>query len=208
MKNLKKNLLLIIAGGALFVSAIFAQDSDLSVDYICKILSASPVTEGNFIQKKYSNKDGRSLVSSGNFVFSKDGIILNTKKPFSSKTGITSTMMIIENAEGKKRVIDNSENANFSSISNVIVSLLNGNKAELEENFLCEISGTKSDWSLKLTPLDSTLASVLTSLELKGANSLTSFVMTSTSGVTTTNLSNLTFREILSDEDKRFLTAQ
>ena len=189
--------------------SIFAQNSEsLSLDYVCNVLASHNVTEGNFVQKKHSAKDGRNLVSMGTFVFSKEAIILNTTTPIASKMGITPKGLITENANGQRRVIDNSENQTFTSIAYIIGAMFTGNKEALESYFVCQLSGTPNNWTLVLSPKDVTLASTITSLEIKGSSTITSFVMKLGGNTTTTTLSNQTFRDTLSDEHKKFLLAQ
>ena len=204
---MKKTIFALLASFFFLTGSIFAQS--LSLDDICKVLSAHKVTEGNFVQKKYSPKDGRNMVSSGTFVFSTEGIILNTLRPISSKTGITPKAIINETSNGQRRIMDNSENATFSSISNMVVAILNGDKTELENNFVCDISGTAQSWKVILTPKDSTIASTISSIELNGNSStITSLVMNASGNTTTTTLSNHSFKNGLSDENKKFLFAQ
>ena len=210
MKNNIKKICFMLAAGTILLSAsVFAQTETLSLDLICNIIASHNVTEGNFVQKKHSAKDGRNLVSTGTFVFSKEAIILNTTTPIASKMGITAMGLITENANGQRRFIDNSENSTFTSIAYIIGAMFTGNKDALENYFTCQFSGTPKSWSLVLSPKDVTIAATITSLEIKGSSStISGFVMKLGGNTTTITLSNQTYKDSLSDEHKKFLLAK
>lgn len=188
----------------------FAQES--SFNSVCASLAKRSVTTGKFLQTRKSANNGRSLNSNGDFVFSMDGILWQTKKPFPSTTIITQTSVIQESANGKRTVIDASQNQIFKSMSASLTSIFSGNAAELEKNFTVAFSAKGNDWSAELMPRDSGVASVMKSItisgKLSGENSkgamLSTITITESTGDTISyNLTEQKYQDSLTNEQKR-----
>ena len=150
---------------SLFVSSLFAGD----LQSICAALAKTPNTLGNFTQIKTISSNGRQLKSSGDFIISTEGIMWNTVKPFPSKLVVTEKSMIQVAANGKKNVMNGSDNQIFKNISQTLRSVFAGNSDDLEKNFSVTFT-EKPDglWTVLLQPKDSTIASVMQTLELSG----------------------------------------
>ena len=98
-------------------------------DSVCKNLAKHPNMTGNFSQVKTISAVNRSMKSSGTFIFSLDGIMWKTEKPFPSTmvVGMTSVKQTLAN--GKETVIDASSNQIFTSISTTLSAMFSGNAA-------------------------------------------------------------------------------
>ena len=132
--------------------------------------------------------------------------------------------MIQISANGTKSVMNGNDNQIFSNISETLRSVFSGNVTKLEKNFLCDfkitnIENSNSDyiWSVILTPKDSTIASVIKTLELYGQynsskdkNSiLDSLKMTEASNNTITyEFSNQQYPKELSSDDKQIFFSE
>lgn len=196
---------------------LFAQSTDsISLEILCESLAANPNTTGDFTQTKTILTNGRSLKSSGKFIISTYGIMWKTEKPFPSSLILTENKMIQIAANGNKSVMNGDDNQIFANISNTLTSLFSGNITELQNNFNCTLSQNKENWSLLLSPKDSTIASVMQTLVLSGtyeknkndSAKLNSLLLTEVSGNTTLyEFSNQKYpKELSSDEKQIFIS--
>lgn len=209
IKNLVKKLNVILF---LFVAfASFAQTDSNKLSFLFSSLAENKVTSGNFIQEKSSPKLKRPLKSSGIFIFCEEGVLWKTLKPFPSTMALTKTSMIQTKADGTKVVTDGSSNAVFQSVAATLSSLFAGNQNDLESYFIIEeFTSNSSGWKISLKPKDSTIGQALTKIELSGSiensknfYSLDSMKIIQTQGESTSyTLSNKTYRQELSDEEK------
>jgi len=153
---------------SLFVLNIFAQQ--ITLKSVCEGLSKTPNTTGDFVQTKTVNSNGRKLKSSGNFIFAREGIMWKTVKPFPSSLVVTKTAMIQTAANGTKTVMDGSDNQIFQNIAQTLSSVFSGNSGDLEKNFTIDFQEKgNGEWSVVLTPKDSTISSVMNTLTLGGS---------------------------------------
>ena len=154
----------------LTLNTITVSFAEITIDNVFSSLTENKVTTGDFVQEKSSAKIKRPLKSSGNFIFSEDGIVWKTTKPFPSTMAVTKDSIIQTGADGKKSVIDASANDTFKTVSSTLTSLFSGNRSELEKHFT--IKNFKADsaaWEMVLTPKDATVASALKQVTLSGA---------------------------------------
>ena len=180
-----------------FITLLYAQSASVTLDTICASLSAHPNTTGDFTQTKTIKTNNRKLKSSGQYIICGQGILWSTEKPVASKLILTKDTMVQIAANGSKSVMNGKDNQIFSNISETLSCVFSGDAAALKKNFTCDFSsqpaGTSNAtsassgaWTLHLTPKDSTIASVMTSLELSGTYSqnqaeMTKLVMTEAS---------------------------
>lgn len=199
---------------ALILSTIaFAQGFDLQG--ICSKLAVNPITKGNFVQVKTinSSKGARELKSNGDFIFSLDGIMWKTLKPFPSSMIVGKDFLVQVAADGTKTVTDTSNNPAFASVAETITSIFSNDYARLTSSFDSSISNEDSLYSVVLTPKDSTIASVLSNIELKilidSTVTITSVIMTESSGNKTTYLfSNHSYPKELTQDEKDFFVSK
>ena len=169
MKSMKKNICLFVfsvffsfcAGGALFADGN-------SLDTVCKSLASHPNTTGDFTQVKTLQTNGRKLTSTGKFIFSTEGILWRTEKPFPSSLILTKDTMVQIAANGKKSVMSGKDNQIFANISETLSSVFSGNADALRRNFECDFTEEGGVWNVFLTPKDSTIAAVMKTLVLTG----------------------------------------
>ena len=186
----------------------------VSVDSVFSSLTKYSVTSGDFAQEKSSAKLRKPLKSSGNFVFSKTGIVWQTKKPFPSTLAVTEDAIIQTAANGKKTVIDGRTSEMFKSVASSISSLFAGNRAGIEEHFkIKSFSSDSGKWTMSLVPKDATVASALSDIVLSGNVEEENFatiemmkIKQSDSSTTLYKLLNITYRQELSENEKSLLS--
>ena len=207
--RMKKTICILFA--ALFItSASFAA----SLESVCAGLAKHPHTTGDFTQVKTMKATGRSLKSSGNFIFSLEGIMWKTVKPFPSTLAVSETQIIQTAADGSRTVIEAAGNEIFASIANTLKAVFTNDLTLLQENFNTFFSEEAAGkWTINLDPKDSTIKSVMKSLTLKGTvsdiTSLDSITMTEASENTITySFINQKYPKELSDGEKAFFLAE
>lgn len=202
-----KKIIGIFIALALASASLFASPT---ISDVCKSITEHKVTTGDFSQEKTSAKLKRPLKSTGKFIFSTEGIVWQTLKPFPSTNVITNSKILQISANGNKSVIDGSTNETFKSSSAMLTSIFSGNQAELEKNFTIEFTSNESSWNMKLTPKDSTISSVMNFFTVSGAvlgSKITFDSMSVTQNqtdVTTYSLLNQTYKQELSNAEKAF----
>ena len=188
----------------LFSFQLAAQSQTL--ESVCKSLALHPNTTGDFTQIKTLQTNGRKLTSTGKFIFSKEGILWQTEKPFPSSLILTKEAMVQIAANGKKSVMSGKDNQIFANISDTLSSVFYGNVDALKKNFQCElVQEADNSWKILLTPKDSTIASVMKSMVLAGAGAdLSSLEMSEASENTIRyEFKNQKYPEELSADEKQ-----
>lgn len=202
-----------LAAGLLFLglcSSVFA--AGMSLESVCNKLAEHPYTTGDFVQTKTISSTGRSLKSNGNFIFSLDGIMWKTLKPFPSSMIVTTKSVIQIAADGKKQVIDVSDNQIFGSIAQTLVGIFSNDVVQLKKTFDVQFNEKDSgNWEILLSPKDSTISSVMKVLSLSGkysnnSASIESLLMTEASGNTIKYdfINQLYPKELTADEKANF----
>lgn len=156
---------------AFFLSALILLSAPLealTLDEVCKNILGSSVTTGEFRQEKSAKALKRPLISSGDFIISKEGIVWKTKKPFSSTTVVSESSITKISADGKKSMIDAESNTVFMSVSAMLSSIFKGDKKALEENFFVSFEDNGETWLALLSPKDKTIKSAVSSITLSG----------------------------------------
>lgn len=154
---------------ALLLCAAFAFSQDISLESVCSDLSKNGITKGDFLQSKTIAKTGKKLSSNGKFIFSTEGILWNTLKPFTSTLVLGADYMVQIGSDGNKKVVDARGNDAFKSVSSTLLAVFSNDVSRLGQNFtlVFETSG-KDTWIVSLEPKDKTVASVMSSIVLKG----------------------------------------
>lgn len=206
---MKKIILAVISAFFLTVSA-----NAETFDSVCKNLSERPNMTGNFSQVKTISAVGRSMKSSGTFIFSLDGIMWKTEKPFPSTmvVGMTSVKQTLAN--GKETVIDASSNQIFTSISTTLNAMFSGNSEVLQNNFDVDFSFSGSDWKAVLLPKDNMVKKILQSLSISGKAAsdyadLNTIVMSEANGDSITyNFTNQKYPKELTADEKAYFSSK
>ena len=162
---MKKNLLTLIS--FLMMSFSLAAQN-FTFDDVCRKLSENPNMTGDFVQEKNLKNSSRPMKSSGKFIFSPDGLLWKTEKPFPSSMVVTKKFIRQTNSKGVSNVQDISQDQIFSNISLMLTSIFNGNSQEILKVFDVKFSSSEKNWTAFLTPKDAQIASVIKSLELSG----------------------------------------
>jgi len=204
--------LLVLLFTSLLVSGAFAQQ--LSLQSVCHGLSETPNTIGDFTQIKTVSTTGRQLKSSGKFIISGEGIMWKTLKPFPSNLVITKTAMIQTAGDGTKTVMNGSDNQIFQNIAQTLSSVFAGDSKVLESNFTVDfIEKDSKNWTIILTPKDSTIASVMQTLTLEGEVTTSNVVLNSLELKESSNnkiryeFTNQSYPKELTEDEKAYFKA-
>lgn len=188
----------------------FSQNAT-SIEEIYNYLNLNKVTSGDFILEKKSEKLKRPLKSFGKFVFSQEGILWKTEKPFPSVMAITTTYIIQTKIDGSKVVTDGSSNEVFKSVAQTVSSLFSGNINSLENFFLInDFSYQNNEWKVSLKPKDKNIESTLNNVVIGGVfkekKASMDFIqiMQNKTDITTYNLLNQIYKQELNDEELAF----
>jgi len=210
---MKKRIISLVLILSVAVSTVFAAGS-VTFDSVCAQLSQHPNTTGNFTQVKKISAANRSLTSSGTFIFSLEGIMWKTLKPFPSTLIVGMTSVIQITPDGKKSVIDASNNQIFTSISTTLSAVFSGDTKKLYSAFDVAFSEAGGKWTAVLTPKDKTITAVMKSLTLSGQSTsavaeFDSIVMTESGGDSITyTFADQQYPKELSNEEKANFTAK
>jgi hypothetical protein len=134
-------------------------------------LSNEPVVRGAFEQRKSVKGFRNPLVSSGEFVVSRDrGVLWRTQQPFASTLVVTRDRVIARQADGSvARRLSASEEPAVRTISETLFGVMSADLTVLAERF--EIDGEllgRDGWRLLLLPRDPALARWVQRVELDG----------------------------------------
>lgn len=201
-----------LAAAVLFT--LTASGFSASMETVCQGLAAHPHTTGDFTQIKKIKNSSRSLKSSGNFIFSLEGIMWNTVKPFPSRLAVGDTQIIQTAGDGTQTVIDAEGNEMFASIGNTLKAVFTNDLVLIQKNFETKFTEEADDkWILELEPKDTTIKSVMKLLTLNGSSgssvTLDSITMTEASENTITyTFKNQNYPKELSDAEKAFFVAK
>ena len=211
MKKISKLIMFLCAGlvlsGMLFAEA--DKNDKLTLEGVCASLSSHANTSGDFTQIKTLQANGRQLKSTGKYIICPEGILWRTEKPVPSSLILTKDVMVQISANGNKSVMNGKDNQIFANISETLSSVFSGDVETLKKNFVCEFKDEqKGNWSVSLSPKDSTIAAVMKTLLLSGTAQteavMTKLVMTEASGNTITyEFSNQKYPEELSADEKQ-----
>lgn len=208
----KKSVVITLCILFLICFQLEAQTKQLqTLESVCKNLAAHQNTTGDFTQIKTLQTNGRKLTSTGKFIFSKEGILWQTEKPFPSSLILTKEAMVQIAANGKKSVMSGKDNQIFANISETLSSVFSGNVDALKKNFECElVQEPNNSWKILLTPKDSTIASVMKSMVLAGAGAdLSSLEMSEMSENTIRyEFKNQKYPEELSADEKQIFVIE
>jgi len=134
-------------------------------------LVQAPVLRGEFEQSKQVQGFAKPLVSRGSFVVAREhGVLWLTKTPFASQLRLTRDEIVATQNGAVAFRLDAGKEPSVRVINGLMFSLLNGDLGGLAELFKLEgtaDAGNKG-WQLALTPRQSALAKLMSSIELSG----------------------------------------
>ena len=174
---------------------------------ICAMLSERPITKGNFIQIKSvkTAKGSRELKSSGEFIFCPQGIMWKTLKPFPSSMIVGNDFIAQISADGNKSVTDTSNNQTFASVAATISAVFSNDYEKLTASFNTELEVRADETTvIKLVPKDSTIAAVISQIDLLiQKNQISGIIMKEASGNSTSHsFENQTYPKLLTQEEQ------
>src|SRR5688572_16716440 len=119
-----------------------------------QLLSESPPSEVQYVEKKYSALLSEPVVSSGRLVFRRPDIVeKNMESPRREGYRIAGRELVVTRNDTQKRIAL----ANHPPLAAFAASLrgvLSGDAALLREYFRLALAGTEAEWKLELTPID------------------------------------------------------
>lgn len=208
---MKKIIKFALSLAFLALNTITVSFAEITIDNVFSSLTENKVTTGDFVQEKSSAKIKRPLKSSGKFVFSEEGIVWQTTKPFPSTMVVTKDSIIQTGADGRRNVIDGSSNETFKSVASTISSLFSGNRSNLEKYFTIQkFDSDNSSWKMFLAPKDATIATSLKEIVLSGSEKASKAsldgmtIKQNETDSTKYTLSNQVYKQELSADEKAF----
>jgi hypothetical protein len=129
-----------------------------------------PVVRGAFEQRKLVKGFRNPLVSTGDFVVSRQrGILWRTVQPFASTLVVTRDRVLARGADGNvARKLSASEEPAVRTISETLFGVMAADLGVLAQRFLVDGEAGREGWHLVLTPRDAALARWVQRVELAG----------------------------------------
>lgn len=167
---MKKSVLLLLFFTLISPFVALKNLSATTYEQACRVMKAEKNISGDFIQKRTIAANGRTLKSSGVFTASSEKIIWETTKPIKNKVIITQGKITHTDSKGKLNSLDGTQNSMFELSSKMIASLLSGNREEFEQYFEVDFTNASDgeNWTMKLTPKDSTFSQGVSHINLAG----------------------------------------
>ncbi len=138
------------------------------------VLTASPLTVGNFKQTRNIKKLNREFVSTGSFAISREeGIVWDTEKPFPSVLWVGDNAIVQWDVNRNvKKTMAAKDNPVFAEFSGTIQSVFSGKFDELARNFDIYFDDSRKGFCVGLVPKERTVARIIASITLEGVNEL------------------------------------
>lgn len=185
MKNLTRFLLMLFV---LTAPLAWAGDSAATVSedhplFNTMIPAADARLEGRFRQQKTLEDLGATLESSGIFSFSiETGLHWDVREPVATELRITREEIVeIQDGEEVMRMATEVQPMTHV-ISEIFFSIFTGDRHALENYFELSEHGSANRWTLQLSPVDDTVASVMESIKLQGAGAVEEMILRETNG--------------------------
>lgn len=171
---------------ALLLLALLAAPGELATQVKAK-LSDAPVQKGTFEQSKQVKGFKRPLKSSGAYVVTRgEGVQWNTLKPFPSELSVKADE--ISSKQGGTEVfrLDAKSEPTVRLITQLLFSLLAGDLAALESQFIATGEVGAARWSINLQPKSDGLKKVFARISLEGDASVRCVSLEEQNGDSTT----------------------
>ena len=149
--------------------AVPAQASDDVVAAVKAQLDQPEVLRGNFAQSKQIEGFSKPLLSSGDFIVSRErGVLWRTAKPFPSVLKLTRDEIVASQGNAVTFRLSADSEPSVRIINGMMISLLNGDVAGLDQQFTMSGTTTAGAWSLDLKPKQAAFAKLIRAIALKG----------------------------------------
>lgn len=121
-----------------------------------------------FVEKKYLAVLDKPLVSSGELSFTAAGRLeKRTLKPKPELISLDNDVLTVEHGD-KKFTLRLSSRPEAVAFVDSVRGTLTGNRKLLEASYALSLSGTQTNWTLSLLPSDTTIAALLTRIDIRG----------------------------------------
>ena len=171
---------------ALLVLTLLAAPGDLAAQVKAKLADAA-VQKGSFEQSKQVKGFKRPLKSSGTYVVTRGkGVEWNTLKPFPSELVVTADEISSKQGGAEVFRLDAKTEPTVRLITQLLFSLLAGDLAALESQFIAKGEVGAERWSIVLEPKSDALKKVFTTISLEGDQQVRSVLLKEFSGDSTT----------------------
>lgn len=160
----------LIASGAFAAAPLFAADTATLLKDVRQRLVNEPVVRGAFEQHKLVKGFHNPLVSTGDFVVSRErGVLWRTLQPFASTLVVTRDRVLARGADGSiARKLSASEEPAVRTISETLFGVMSADLGALAQRFQIEGDNGREGWKLVLLPRDAALGRWVQRVELEG----------------------------------------
>lgn len=149
--------------------AMPAQASDDVVAVVKAQLEQATVLRGNFEQSKRIEGFSKPLLSSGDFIVSRErGVLWRTTKPFPSVLKLTRDEIVASQGDTVTFRLSADSEPSVRIINGLMFSLLNGDVAALGKQFTISGTTVAEQWALDLKPQQAAFAKLIRAIALKG----------------------------------------
>jgi hypothetical protein len=205
----RRSFLLAVVAAAPVSAALAADPVPQLLQDVRERLTAEPVVRGSFEQRKTVKGFRHPLVSTGDFVVSRQrGVLWRTLAPFASTLVVTADRVLARQADGSvtRRLSANDEPA-VRALSETLLAVMAADLSVLAQRFRIEGDLVGRDaWRLQLTARDPAMARWVQRVELEGDRFLRSVRLSEGSGdVTQIRLAgHATGRALSAEEESQF----
>ncbi len=141
-------------------------------------IASAPAIEGHFEQRKYLADLPQPLLSTGEFLFSRDyGVWWHTQTPFESVFVLTREGMRNRDEGGTELKISSAEQPGVAAAARIFFALFSLDLKALASDFETFGSGTPAQWQIGLRPKAAALSAVFRDARLDGGDEVRSIEM-------------------------------
>ncbi len=148
-------------------------------------LRQNPLLRADFLQERKLRVLNRPLASQGRLLFvSGQGVLWQVIAP-QPATLVIKPDEVIDFSDGNARPLAIRESPVFHTLVQVFLAALSGDLEGLSVTFELDLTGSERGWNLSLTPKNSDLAALLTTIEFSGDQFVTDILIAEASGDST-----------------------
>lgn len=177
----------------LLLASFSTFSNDISFEQLGNVSAAPKYLKGDFKQEKYLQAIDASLLSTGQFEYSRnESIHWITQHPIQNKLIMTPTSIINQQAGQAVVELNAQTNPAVAVLSDILFSVLTAEWGRLSAYFELQGSFEGKQWQAALQPTDESVAQFISHIELKGDHLLRTIVLYEKGGDRTTiNFENL-----------------
>jgi Outer membrane lipoprotein carrier protein LolA-like len=161
------HLIALAFGVALAGSVTAAPDAGLQE--VLERLSTTQTVRGEFAQSRDIRALSRPLVSRGRFIVSDLGLYWQQTAPFASVLIADGERLVQSVADQPPMTLRAADQPVALAISEVLLGVFRGHRAELEELFTMRFEAVGEHWSLRLAPRGMPLSEVVQGIDVEGS---------------------------------------